>query len=85
MKLKIAILLVHHLRKQGDSDPFNMISGTNGLAGGVDTMFVLDKCYRCSDNATLHCSGRDIDDREFLRTLFDAVFDELPPPKKRRD
>ena len=63
-KLKIAILLVHHLRKQGDSDPFNMISGTNGLAGGVDTMFVLDKSYRCSDNATLHCSGRDIDDRE---------------------
>lgn len=63
-ELKITILLVHHLRKQGDSDPFNMLSGTNGLAGGVDTMFVLDKSKRCSTNATLHCSGRDIDDRE---------------------
>ena len=63
-KLKITILLVHHLRKQGDSDPFNMLSGTNGLAGGVDTMFVLDKSKRCSTNATLYCSGRDIEDRE---------------------
>lgn len=63
-ELKITILLVHHLRKQGDSDPFNMLSGTNGLAGGVDTMFVLDKSKRCSANATLYCSGRDIEDRE---------------------
>lgn len=63
-ELKITILLVHHLRKQGDSDPFNMLSGTNGLAGGVDTMFVLDKSKRCSTNATLYCSGRDIEDRK---------------------
>ena len=63
-ELKITILLVHHLRKQGDSDPFNMLSGTNGLAGGVDTMFVLDKSKRCSTYATLYCSGRDIEDRE---------------------
>lgn len=63
-ELKITILLVHHLRKQGDSDPFNMLAGSNGLAGGVDTMFVLDKSKRCSTNATLYCSGRDIEDRE---------------------
>ena len=69
-ELKITILLVHHLRKQGDSDPFNMLSGTNGLAGGVDTMFVLDKSKRCSANATLYCSGRDIEDRE-IELCFD--------------
>ncbi len=68
-ELKITILLVHHLRKQGDSDPFNMLSGTNGLAGGVDTMFVLDKSKRCSANATLYCSGRDIEDREIELTF----------------
>ena len=68
--MKITILLVHHLRKQGDSDPFNMLSGTNGLAGGVDTMFVLDKSKRCSTNATLYCSGRDIEDRE-IELCFD--------------
>ena len=69
-ELKITILLVHHLRKQGDSDPFNMLSGTNGLAGGVDTIFVLDKSKRCSTNATLYCSGRDIEDRE-IELCFD--------------
>ena len=69
-ELKITILLVHHLRKQGDSDQFNMLSGTNGLAGGVDTMFVLDKSKRCSTNATLYCSGRDIEDRE-IELCFD--------------
>ena len=69
-ELKITILLVHHLRKQGDSDPFNMLSGTNGLAGGVDTMFVLDKSKRCSTNAMLYCSGRDIEDRE-IELCFD--------------
>ena len=68
-ELKITILLVHHLRKQGDSDPFNMLSGTNGLAGGVDTMFVLDKSKRCTNNATLFCSGRDIEDREIELTF----------------
>lgn len=29
----IGLLLVHHLRKQGASDPFQQISGSNGLMG----------------------------------------------------
>ena len=33
-------------------------------AGGADTMFVLAKSTRCSSNATLYCSGRDIEDKE---------------------
>lgn len=33
-KYKIAILLVHHLRKMPDSDPFNMVSGSTGIIGG---------------------------------------------------
>ena len=32
-ELKITILLVHHVRKEKADDPFDMISGTNGLAG----------------------------------------------------
>ncbi len=32
-KHRIAILLVHHLRKMNDDDPMNMISGTTGLSG----------------------------------------------------
>ena len=63
-ELGIAILLVHHVRKKEDEDPFNMMSGSNGLAGCADTLFVLKKSKRCSADATLFCTGRDIEYRE---------------------
>lgn len=61
----IGILLVHHLRKQGDDDPVNMISGTTGLTGAVDGLYVLKKDSRRSSMAKLIATGRDIEDREF--------------------
>lgn len=60
-KNHIAILLVHHLRKQRDDDPLNMISGSTGLSGAVDTVFVLSRPKRTDNLATLYCSGRDIE------------------------
>lgn len=62
--LQIAILLVHHMRKQDDKDPLNKLSGTNGIAGSADTIFTLDKSNRSQNNATLICTGRDIEYRE---------------------
>ena len=61
---RIAVLLVHHLRKLGDDDPMNMISGTTGLSGGTDSNFVLRKSKRRENTATLYCTGRDIAYRE---------------------
>lgn len=63
-KLKISLLLVHHLRKQGDNDPLNKISGTTGISGAVDTTFILDRSKRSQNNATMICTGRDIEYRE---------------------
>ncbi|CFX15045.1 P-loop containing nucleoside triphosphate hydrolase [Syntrophomonas zehnderi OL-4] len=63
-KHRIAILLIHHLRKQKDDDPFNRISGTTGLSGAVDTSFTLVEERRGSGRATLSCIGRDIEYRE---------------------
>ena len=63
-ELQIAILLVHHMRKQDDKDPLNKLSGTNGIAGGVDTILTLDKSKRSQNNATMICTGRDIEYRE---------------------
>ena len=60
----IAILLIHHLRKQKDADPFNRISGTTGLSGAVDGSFTLVEEKRGSGRATLTCIGRDIEYRE---------------------
>ena len=67
----IAIVLVHHLRKTKDADPFNMISGTTGLSGCVDGSFVLSESKRGSRNATLYCVGRDIENRE-IELKFDS-------------
>ena len=42
-KHKLTLLLVHHTRKASDPDPLNTISGSTGLVGAVDGVFVLDK------------------------------------------
>ena len=70
-KHRIAILLVHHLRKMNDDDPMNMISGTTGLSGATDSNFVLRKSQRRENTATLYCTGRDIPYRE-LALEFDG-------------
>lgn len=68
-ELEISILIVHHLRKQGDGDPLNKISGTTGISGAMDAIFVLDKSKRNADTATLVCTGRDIEYREMEMRL----------------
>ena len=40
-KYGICILLIHHLRKQTASDPFDQISGSTGLMGVADTSWVI--------------------------------------------
>ena len=69
-KHHIAILLIHHLRKMNDDDPMNMISGTTGISGATDSNFVLKERRRGSGEATLYCTGRDIEYRE-LPLVFD--------------
>lgn len=71
-KHRIAILLIHHLRKMNDDDPMNMISGTTGISGATDSNFVLKKDKRSGNVATLYCVGRDIEYRE-LQLEFDKV------------
>lgn len=61
---RIAVLLIHHLRKLNDGDPMNMISGTTGLSGAADSNFVLRRSKRRENTATLYCTGRDIPYRE---------------------
>ena len=80
-KHKLAMVLVHLLRKSADSDPLNMISGTTGIAGGADSSFILQKEKRTETTATLICTGRDIESRElFLGFNKDAFLWELLQP-----
>ena len=55
----IALLLVHHTRKEGAEDIFNTISGTNGLMGAADGALLLYKDKRTTSDAVLEVVGRD--------------------------
>lgn len=62
-QLGICIMLVHHTRKQDADDPFDTVSGTNGIHGSVDGTFL----YRRSRGqtpvtATIDVTGRDVAD-----------------------
>ncbi len=60
----LAILLIHHLRKEPAEDVFNRISGTTAISGAVDTSLTLVENRRGSRRAKLFCVGRDIEYRE---------------------
>lgn len=60
-KKGVSVLFVHHNRKMKDeADPFNMISGTNGIMGAADTIWAIIKDKRADNEATLHITGRDV-------------------------
>ena len=60
----IAVLLIHHLRKEKADDVFGRISGTTAISGAVDSSFTLVEERRGSGKAILSCIGRDIEYRE---------------------
>ena len=72
----IAILIIHHLRKEKAEDVFHRISGTTAISGAVDSSFTLVEEKRGSSRARLTCVGRDIEYRELeLRRGEDNVWE----------
>lgn len=63
----IAVVIVHHTRKMAAEDPFETVSGTNGITGAADTILILD---RGGQGTTLYARGRDIEEIE-TALLFD--------------
>lgn len=89
-KHRIAILLIHHLRKEDDRDTFNRISGTTGVQGAVDTSFTLVEETRGSGKALLSCIGRDIGYRELQlkrneENVWEVVRDSYEQPEVLQD
>lgn len=73
-KHRIAILLVHHLRKQKSNDPFEMISGTTGITGAVDASYVMMQRRDMKRVATLYAQGRDITYQEIDVSFRNSVW-----------
>ena len=68
----VTVLVVHHTRKEGAEDVFNMISGTNGLMGAADGALLLHKDKRTASDAVLEVVGRDQQQLR-LHISFDAA------------
>lgn len=68
----LAVVAVHHIRKQNDSDVFNKVSGTTGLTGSADATFVLERESRASNTARLYVTGRDTPYQEFTLRFRDC-------------
>ena len=82
----IAILLIHHLRKESADDVFNRISGTTAISGAVDSSFTLVEERRGSGRAQLSCIGRDIEYRELTlerngENVWELVSDSRTQPE----
>ena len=82
----IAILLIHHLRKEFADDVFSRISGTTAISGAVDSSFTLVEEKRGSGKAKLSCIGRDIEYRELTlernaENVWELVSDSRTQPE----
>lgn len=69
-----SVLIVHHNRKDKTGDSVDSSSGTHGLTGAVDGVYVLDRPDRQKPEATLIRNSRDIEDAVFGMTLKGVVW-----------
>ncbi|MGO9122066.1 MAG: AAA family ATPase [Desulfomonilaceae bacterium] len=59
----VAIIVITHTNQGEHRDVLNTVSGTSGLTGAADTIWILEKTARGESNGTLFISGRDIEER----------------------
>jgi hypothetical protein len=67
---RVAMVIVHHVRKADAADYLDTVSGTNGLAGASDSVMVL-KRTRGKADGVLCLTGRDVEEAEHA-LRFDA-------------
>lgn len=67
---RIAIMLIHHLRKQGADDWLEQLSGSQAVTGAADTLLGLFR-ERGQMDATLRLVSREVDEKD-LALKFDS-------------
>lgn len=61
----IAVVLVHHKRKAQADDPMGGVSGSTGVTGAADSIWLFDRPDRMEMVGQLQISGRDVSDRQY--------------------
>lgn len=91
---KICLLLVHHTKKSRDpSDVFSNISGTQGIFGACDSVYVLSREDRTDEQTKLSIIGRDVAMNEYMlifnkdkyRWSIAGTADEIEEAKARQE
>ena len=73
-QLGICIMMVHHTRKQEADDPFDTVSGTNGIHGSVDGTFVFKRSRgQTPTTGTIDVTGRDVAEQRMYLNRNDAT------------
>lgn len=67
---RLAIVVVHHVRKADAEDPFDTVSGSTGLTGAADATLILTRRNE-GDGVVLYGRGRDLPEFEHA-VEFDA-------------
>ena len=57
----MALVIVHHARKESTDDFLTSVSGTYGITGSADTIVVIRR-KRLEAFGTIHVTGRDVAD-----------------------
>lgn len=66
-KYNISLVLIMHDRKMNDpTDPFNNVLGSTAIMGASDQMIVLQKKERKAVEATLHITGRTVQESDYV-------------------
>jgi len=65
---KIALLLIHHLKKGKERDFIEQLSGSMGVTGSADTVMVMER-ERNQNEAILKITGRDVREQELVLML----------------
>lgn len=83
-KHKIAIVLVHHMRKTGAKDEFDVVNGSTGLTGAADTIALLNR-QRFQTEGTLLITGRNQKESKWALTFDEETgIWEVQEPTERR-
>lgn len=63
----IACVIVHHTNKgSDDSDFFNRLNGSTGIAGAADAVIVLGRRKRGDKTTVMQVSGRDVQEKNYV-------------------
>lgn len=68
----IAVVILHHQRKEEASDVFDTVHGSQGIGGSADMTLVLTKQDRLKPEGTLDLTGRDGETRK-IALAFDST------------